>query len=164
MKITFDKIYDNLDEYNVDSSAFNTAALVVHAIASYTPDSEDNFYKIMQKLMGEAQEFNNFDKSFVKNQMGEGDKWKYIGKSYFVGATPENDYTPSIPLTVEVLENEYSYQEDGYARLLLKSGGADHERAITLRKMKDGRFVLWSDSYKSLLAGIKEPESSNPWA
>jgi hypothetical protein len=96
--------------------------------------------------------------------MNEGDRLKYIGKSYFKGATPENDYTPSEPLEIEVNENPYSYQEEGYARLLLKSGGTDNERFVTLRKMKDGRYVLWSDSYKGLLAGIREPESSDPWA
>ncbi len=35
---------------------------------------------------------------------------------------------------------------------------------LLLRKMKDGRYVIWSDSYKGLLSGIREPESSNPWA
>ena len=165
MLIKFDKIYENADEMKEDlTSPFNTAALFVHAIASYRPDNEDNFYNMFKKLIGEAQEVSNFDRSFIKEQMAQGEKWKYIGKSYFVGATPENDYTPNEPLTIEIKENPYSYQEEGYARLLLNSGGTDNDRFITLRKMKDGRYVIWSDSYKGILSGIREPESSNPWA
>ena len=165
MILKYDKIYNTADELPEDlSSPFTTAALVVPAISSYNPDNSEECFKMFQKLMGEALEFNNFDKSFIKDQMNEGDRWKYIGKSYFKGATPENDYTPSEPLEIEVNENPYSYQEEGYARLLLKSGGTDNERFVTLRKMKDGRYVLWSDSYKGLLAGIREPESSDSWA
>lgn len=163
MLLKFDKIYSSVDELPDDlSSPFTTAALLVHAICSYDPSNEEVCYKMIQKLMGEAQEFNNFDRSFMKDQMR--DKWKYIGKSYFKGATPENDYTPDEPLEIEVEENPYSYQEEGYARLLLKSGGSDNDRFVTLRKMKDGRYVIWSDSYKGLLAGIRQPESINPWA
>ena len=77
---------------------------------------------------------------------------------------PNNDYTPSIPLTIEVKENPYSYDNEGYARLFVKSGGADSERPITVRKTKEGNYMLWSDTIMGLLSDIREPESNNPWA
>ena len=103
-------------------------------------------------------------KSNINERMSQNDKWSYIGKSYFVGATPDNDYTPIEPLSIDVFDNPYSYQNEGYIRLLLRSGGADSERFITLRKMKDGRWVVWSDSILGLLVDIRKPESQNLWA
>ena len=65
------------------------------------------------------------------------------------------------PYTVKVSENPYSYQNEGYAKLFVTSGGADSPREITLRLAKDGKWYLWE---QFILAGIREPESSNPWA
>ena len=89
------------------------------------------------------------------------DRKDYIPRSYFDGATPQNDYTPSTPYTIRVSDNPYSYQNEGYAKLYLQSGGADSPRAVTLRQAKDGKWYLWE---QFLLAGIREPESEDPWA
>ena len=62
---------------------------------------------------------------------------------------------------MKVSENPYSYQNEGYAKLFVTSGGADSPREITLRLAKDGKWYLWE---QFILAGIREPESSNPWA
>ena len=72
--------------------------------------------------------------------------------------------TPQTPYEVEVIENDYSNETEGYKRLFLKSGGADSPRPITLRLAKDGNYYVWSDSFIGLLADIRQPESSNPWA
>ena len=77
------------------------------------------------------------------------------------GAVPANDYKPAQPYTVKVSENPYSYQDSGYAKLYLQSGGADSPRPIQLRLAKDGKWYLWE---QFLLAGIRPPESTNPWA
>ena len=85
----------------------------------------------------------------------------YVPRSYFTVATPGNDYLPAEPYTVRVSENPYSYQEQGYAKLYLRSGGADNPRAVVSRLAKDGKWYLWE---QYLLAGIRAPESSDPWA
>ena len=166
MIISYEKIIETEDEISIEDmqDAFKTAGLAVHAICNYTPDDPEKFFNMLSKLMGEAQEVNNLMKSSINDRFKQNDKWPYIGKSYFVGATPENEYTPSTPLSIEVKDNPYSYKNEGYARLLLHSGGADSDRFITLRKMKDGRWVIWSDSIIALLADIRKPESQNPWA
>ena len=83
--------------------------------------------------------------------------------SYFKGAIPANDYTP-VEYEIEILKNDYSEIENGFLRLLVKSGGADSERPVTLRLAKDGNYYIWSDSCIGLLTDIRQPESSNPWA
>ena len=65
---------------------------------------------------------------------------------------------------IEVIENEYTDDNEGYKRLLLKSGGADSPRPVMLRLAKDGNYYIWSDSFLGLLADIKKIESANPWA
>ncbi len=166
MLLTYEKLIENVDEINQEDmqDAFKTAGMAVHAICNYNPENPEKFFNLLSKLMGEAQEISNLMKQSISDRMKQNEKWPYIGKSYFNGATPDNDYTPSMPLSIEVKDNPYSYTEEGYARLLLKSGGADTDRFITLRKMKDGRWVVWSDSIIGLLADIRKPESTNPWA
>ena len=166
MVITYEKMIENEDEIKVEDmqDPFKTAGYAVHAICAYSPDNPERFYSMLTKLMGEAQEISNMMKSSINDRMKQNEKWPYIGKSYFVGATPENDYTPTMPISIEIKNNPYSYENEGYARLLLHSGGADSDRFITLRKMKDGRWVVWSDTIIGLLTDIKKPESSNPWA
>ena len=82
-------------------------------------------------------------------------------RSYFNGATPQNDYAPSEPYTVTVSENPYSRDNAGYLKLFIRSGGADSPRYVTLRNAKDGKWYLWE---QFLLSDIRAPESTNPWA
>ena len=167
MKKTFEKLnysLEDLKKYQLLDPA-ETASLVVNILTNYNPDNEETFFEELSYLMGgEIQPISNLLKQQIKDRMSQNGKWKYIGKSYFIGAKPENDYEPSSPYEVEVKENPYSYTEEGYARLLLKSGGADNERPITLRKLKDGRWLLWSDSILGLLTDIRPSSKENPWA
>ena len=63
--------------------------------------------------------------------------------------------------SINVSENPYSYQNEGYATLYVNSGGADSPRSVQLRLAKDGKWYLWE---QYLLAEIRKPESENPWA
>ena len=139
------------------STPFQTAAMTVLAFCYYPKDSE-LCYKMIDFLRG-PQPMNDSDKSFIRDRFTDKD---YVPRSYFAGATLNNDYQPVAPYTIEVSENQYSYDEQGYAKLFIKSGGADSPRPIKLRKAKDGKWYLWE--YSSILSGIRQPESSNPWA
>ena len=96
--------------------------------------------------------------SFIADRFRDKD---YVARSYFKGAPPANDYEPQAPYTVVVSENPYSYENEGYAKLFVTSGGADSPRAIQLRLAKDGKWYLWE---QFILADIRQPESANPWA
>ena len=115
-------------------------------------------YKMIDFLRG-PRPMNGSDKSFIRDRFRDKD---YVPRSYFAGATPGNDYQPQSPYTVEVRENQYTYSVEGIAKLFIPSGGADDPRPIQVRKAKDGKWYLWE--YSSILLGIRQPESSNPWA
>ncbi len=169
MIFTFEKLPADVSELSGYSmqSPFETVALIVAALDTYSPQNENTCFEMLQYLMGgaEIQPLAPIRKSFIKDRFMQNKKYPYIAKSYMGGATPENGYTPDIPYTIEVKDNPYSYTEDGYAKLLLKSGGADSERPIMLRKMKTGRWVLWSDTVLGILSDIREPKKADdPWA
>jgi hypothetical protein len=98
------------------------------------------------------------DKQFIADRFRDKD---YVPRSYFEGATPANNYLPAEPYTVMVSDNPYSYQNETYATLYVRSGGADSLRSVQMRLAKDGRWYLWE---QFILADIRQPESMNPWA
>ena len=139
------------------STPFQTAAMTVLAFCFYPKDSE-LCYRMIDFLRG-PRPMNGSDKQFIADRFRDKD---YVPRSYFAGATPSNDYQPVAPYTVELRENQYTYATDGIAKLFIPSGGADDPRPIQLRKAKDGKWYLWE--YSSILLGIRQPESANPWA
>ena len=138
------------------STPFDTAALTVAALAAY-PVNREEALAMLAFLKGPAG-FSEREKQFIRDRFMDKD---YVPRSYFKGATPQNDYTPQTPVTVTVSENPYSYDDAGYAKLYLQSAGADSPRAVQLRKAKDGKWYLWE---QFLLADIRQPESADPWA
>jgi hypothetical protein len=83
------------------------------------------------------------------------ERCSYAPRSYFAGAVPSNDYTPSSPYTVELFEGNDSYLEEGYANLYVRSSGADDPRRIVLRQTKNGAWYLWD---QDVLDDVKAPE------
>ncbi|MGN0491314.1 DUF6935 domain-containing protein [Ruminococcus sp.] len=161
-KIVFDSLPESFEQFTSLpqaslSTPFQTAAMTVLAFCYYPKDSE-LCCRMIDFLRG-PRPMNGSDKSFIADRFRDKD---YVPRSYFAGATPNNDYQPSVPYTVEVRENQYTYATDGIAKLFIPSGGADDPRPIQLRKAKDGKWYLWE--YSSILLGIRQPESSNPWA
>ena len=136
------------------TSPFQTAALTVCAFCAYAA-VPDIGIQMLNFLKG-PQELSIYDKQFIKDRLE--DK-KYLPFSYFQGAFPENDYTPSRPYTVVVETNAYSYADDGYVKLYLQSNGADLLRSVTARK-KGNQWFLWD---QMILADIRKPKSLNPW-
>lgn len=166
MIVKIDKIMSNKKDLElVDrTDPCNVVASLIQVFVNYDLNKLDNFYEMLQYLMGDFQPISEMMKQNIKDRMMQNDKYSFIGKSYFVGATPENDYEVSFPYEIEVIENEYTDDNEGYKRLLVKSGGADSPRPIMLRLAKDGNYYIWSDSFLGLLADIKKIESANPWA
>ena len=165
MVFTFESLPESaadLAKYT-QSSPFETAALVVTALRMYDPSNPNICNDMLQALMGSAQTLGP-TASRIKDRMTQNDKWKFIGNSYINGATPENNYTPDVPYVIEVEENPYAYDEEGYAKFYLKSGGADSGRPIQMRQMKNGTWVLWSDTVMGLLSDIRPPSADDPWA
>lgn len=160
-KIVFADIPESLEAFKslpqaALSMPFDTAAMTVVALSVYPADKELCF-RMLDYLRG-PRPMSGMDKQFIADRFCDKD---YVPRSYFEGATPNNDYMPATPYTVTVKSDPHSYDEQGIAKLFIPSGGADSPRPIKLRQAKDGKWYLWE---QFLLAGIRQPESSNPWA
>ena len=132
-----------------------TAALTVLALCRYEKDV-NSAIEMINFLKGPV-DLTEYDKQFLRDRLrGK----SYVPRSYFEGTSPENDYTPSVPLTIKVFEYAYSYSEDGYAMLEIRSSGADSPRQIKLRK-KGNEWFLWQ---QYLLPDIRTPKKDDAWA
>ena len=138
---------------------YKTAALTILSLCIYA-NNKDEGIKCLNFVRGPHQkpllpsEIQFFDDRFRDSGCG-----KLIPFSYFKGATPETEYTPSKPYTLELFTNSHSYEQDTYCTLHIYSGGADSERQVQLR-VASGTWYLWQ---QFLMVGIKAPKSQNPW-
>ena len=130
-----------LPEASLDTP-FKTAALTVCALCAYGADK--NIGKEMLNWLRGPRPLNGQDIF-----------------SYFVGASPENGYTPRQPFTLLVGSNHTSNVEEGYCKLFIPCGGADDPRPIKLRRKGNGQWFLWE---QYLMTGIRVPTSADPWA
>ena len=135
---------------------FQTAALTVCALCVYTED-RNNGTQMLNWLRG-PRPLSPFDISFLNDRFRDGN---YVPFSYFAGAVPGNDYTPSLPYTLTIEAGPYADANPGYKKLHIRSGGADNAREIVLRQKGDGTWLLWD---QFLLLSIRQPKSADPWA
>ena len=86
----------------------------------------------------------------------------YKVNSFFEGATPANNYTPSQPYKVKVTSTPYSFETENWAVLYLHSGGSDSPRPVKLRKKPStGQWFLVEIQY---LGDIRTPPTTDKWA
>ena len=138
------------------TSPYQTAALTLCALCVYAADK--NIGTEMLNWLRGPRPLSGMDISFLNDRFRDG---THVPFSYFEGATPENDYTPTAPFKVTVESNPYSAANEGYMKLFIKSSGADNAREVVMRKLGDGRWMLWD---QMLLVSIRDPKSKNPWA
>lgn len=162
-RITWNSLPTSLEELKALPEADlktpeGTAALTVAALNAF-PENRDECYRMLDFLRG-PRPLSPMDKQFIRDRFMDGKD--YIPRSYFEGAVPGNDYTPSQPYTIVLRDNNAPIAEEGYKRLDLSSGGADSPRTVTLRnKPSTGEWFLWD---QTLLAGIRVPVSQDEWA
>jgi len=135
---------------------FQAAVLTVLSFCHYCENEEEGI-EMLNFLKGPTP-LSVADTNFIHERLK--DK-KYLPYSYFKGATVENNYTPTEPFTITISEDRYSYAEDGYAKLLIQSSGADQARPIQLRQKGKEQWFLWE---QFLLSSIRIPKEEDPWA
>ena len=135
---------------------FQTAALTVCALCVYSSDRQ-NGTEMLNWLKG-PRPLSPFDISFLNDRFRDG---VHVPFSYFMGATPENNYVPAVPLTLTIEAGPYADANPGYKKLHIRSNGADNDREIVLRQKGDGTWLLWD---QFLLLSIRPPKSADPWA
>ena len=156
----FDSLPQNADELRrmpefALSDPFMTAALTVAVLCRYETDPAATA-EMLNALRG-PRPLSPFELQFLRDRLaGKG----YKPFSFFQGASPANNYTPTRPYTITIWDDPYSYQNEGYARLQLRSFGADNPRQVTLRRKGD-QWMLWE---QMLLSDIRTPAKDDPWA
>ena len=138
------------------TTPFATAALTVCALCVYAADKSIGT-EMLNFLRG-PRPLSNHDISFLNDRFSDG---HHVPFSYFKGAVPANDYTPDTPFTTTVTSGPSSDANEGYKKLFIASGGADNLREIVLRRLGDGRWMLWD---QFLLLSIRKAKSDDPWA
>lgn len=159
--ITFSALPESLEQMQALPEAalqtpFQTAALTVCALCVYAAD-KDIGTQMLNWLRG-PRPLTPSEISFLNDRFRDG---HHVPFSYFAGAVPGNDYTPTQPYTLTIEAGPYADANPGYKKLHIRSGGADSPREIVLRQKGDGQWMLWD---QFLLVGIRTPKSADPWA
>ena len=165
MKATLSKLPKTLDEMKAmpESSLLepqNTIALALAALDRY-PEDKQAAFDMLAYLRGPRGELNETEKQFLRDRFA--DNTDYVPRSFFAGATPENDYTPNVPYVLEVTENSYSHDDPPFARYWIQSGGADSPRPVMVREKPSEKKWYFVDNM-GFLAGIRIPQSRDEWA
>ncbi len=161
-KFTFTALPKNLDELKALpecslDTPFKTAALTLATLCNYQND-ENATFEMLDFLKG-PDNTSTFEKQFLADRL-KGSEYKPF--SFFEGATPQNNYKPSEPFTIKVSENPYSYPAENWATMFVKSGGADSEGLIKLRKKPSTGQWFLNDI--QCLSDIRIPVEQDPWA
>lgn len=145
-----------LPECSLDS-AFKTAALTLLALCNYEKDAEATF--AMLDFLKGPENVSTYEKGFIRERLYEK---QYKIFAFFDGATPSNNYTPTAPYTIRIIENPYSFDNDNWATLWVKSGGADNPSSIKLRKKPSTGQWFLNDI--QCLSDIRPPVAKDDWA
>ena len=138
---------------------YKVAAITVAVLNRY-PDSKEDCYAMLNDLKG-PEPLSNYEKEFIRDRFMDGKD--YVARSFFAGATPDNDYTPARPYKIKLIEQSNSRENAGYISLWIPSGGADNPRMIKLRqKASTQEWFLYQNEF--LLGDIRIPKSRDKWA
>ena len=135
---------------------FEVAALCIAVLCNFEKDPNTTF-DMLNYLQGPRQ-LQPSDKQFYAERL-RGKQYKTF--AFFNGSSPANNYTPAQPYSINVSSNRYSYQNQDYATLYVKSSGADNPMPITLRrKPSTNQWFVWQIT---CLTDIRIPAAQNAW-
>ncbi len=164
MTISFNSLPNNFAEFEIYvnkqgalAKPERTCALFICAINLLAKNFEEGIAAI--NLLKGPQPLTAMEKSWFKDRIG--DKL-YLSMAYFVGSTPENNYVPTTPYTLEFLADPRPQDcEAGYIRLQIKTPAFDSPRYMKLRQKADNWYI-WD--VNSIMLGVKTPAKLDPWA
>ena len=156
----FKSLPNNVEELKAMKFSFTdpyaVAAMTLAALMRYEA-SQSDCYEMLNYLKG-PEDLSSYEKNFLKERL-QGKFYKV--PSFFVGATPGNNYTPEKPYKIRVKTNSYSFQGENWASMQLTSGGSDSDRPLKLRKKPStGEWFL---NEITCLADIRTPANADPW-
>ncbi len=161
--ITFPKMNIKIDAFKEliianRKDVYYMASLTVMALCNYRYNPEKCF-EMINFLRMRGQGLTDYEKRIIVDRLGEKD---YIPFSYFSGANMYNEYSPRRPYSITIRDNSYSFTNEGFAELWVRSNGADNDRAIRFRqKLSTGSWFL--TEHTPLLGDIRvlEPDDED---
>lgn len=152
---TFSRLPDSVEdlekisvrEYN---DPYYVAALAIASVCQYK-NSPEECVAMLTYLNG-TEGLTEYEIELINN--GLKDK-EYKGYSYLEGATWENDYEPSIPYSVKIYGDKFTFVLEGRVKVFVYSAGCDSQRAINVRY--DDEVKRWCVYEHGLLGDIKKP-------
>lgn len=159
---TFQALPQNLQQLQALPEAaltdvYATAALTLLALARYVEDRAAGL-EMLNFLKG-PDNMSQAELQHINDRFMDGKSYKV--RSFFEGATPANNYTPSQPYRIQVSSNPYSFDNEVWATLYMHSGGADSPRPVRLRqKPSTGQWFLVEIQY---LGDIRLPAAEDKW-
>lgn len=162
VSFTFLKLPKNVQEIEALAEAkldtpFKTAALTLISLCRYKESSDDCF--AMLDFLKGPENLSTYEKQFIKERLSGKE---YLPFSYFEGAAPHNAYVPKEPYTITVCENPYSFDNENWATLWVKSSGADSLRSLKFRKKPSTGQWFLNDI--QCLSEIRLPTEEDKWA
>lgn len=145
-----------LPESSMDSP-YKTAALSLLVLCNYGNNVEET-HAMLDYLRG-PDPLNPYTKQFIRDRLKDR---TYIPFSFFEGASNTNSYKPSLPYTITIRENPYSFVDENWATMHVQSFGADSSRTIKLRKKPS--TGQWFINDIQCLSQIRVPVEEDPWA
>ena len=140
------------------TDVYAVAALTVLALARYEQD-RDASLAMLDWLKG-PDSLSTAERQHIADRFMDGKYYKV--RSFFDGAVPANNYTPSSPLRIQVSSHPYSFDNENWATLYLTSGGADNPRPVRLRKKPStGQWFLVEIQF---LGDVRTPVAQDKWA
>lgn len=159
---TFNSIPTTFEEFKSLKEAklwapFEAGAMTIIALIMYE-EHKDEALECLNYLKGPAK-LSTYERMFIEERLkGKG----YKARSFLKGTSPENNYTPTTPYMIEVEDNPYSYENEGWAIVYVRSSGADSPRQIKLRFKPSTHEWFVNDI--QILGDIRIPTIEDDWA
>ena len=105
----------------------------------------------------------NPSKQFIHDRLAYNDKFRYTFNSYKNGATPENEYTPTLPVSITVTEYAYELAQggEGYPtvkRFTFQSSGADSDRFLdAFYDAPNQSWFIYGNTWRFPLEAVRDP-------
>ena len=178
--------YEDIVQYKLDSP-YKTMALMLLAFRTWTPTNQTDCAEMLDYLTNTAvysgktdasghklsQKFslNQYWIQFLRDRMTQNNKYRYIGNAYLEGAMPDNNYTPSEPVTITVRQSVYDpfkpagghLTDPSLRQVLISLPGSDSDRYSLFYQDQRGDWRVWGDNWKGLLTDVKTPGEDILW-
>jgi len=178
--------YEDIVQYELDSP-YKTMALLFLALRTWTPANKTDCHEMLDYLTNTAvdswqtdaeghklsRKFSQYQfwTDFLRDRMMQNEKYRFIGNAYLNGATPANDYTPTLPITITVRQSVYDpfkpsnghLTDPSLRQVLVSLAGDDNDRYSLFYQDQRGDWRVFGDNWMGLLADVKEPEADSVW-